>query len=307
MGVAPDLLSLKAEASRLPGAFLRGPTRYHGRVEAGAPSGRYHLYLTAACPWAQRTLIVRRLKGLDEAIGLTLIDPIRDADGWRVLDSDRVNGFEYLSEAYEATTPGYDGRISVPVLWDTETGSIINNESSELVVQLNEDFDHVGRPDVDLYPAQLRTEIDAVNDVVYANVNDGVYRCGFATSQEAYDDAFERLFAALDALEARLSLQRYLVGGRLTLADIRLFTTLVRFDAVYHGHFKCNRQRLVEFPALWAYTRDLYQRPGFGDTVDLDGIKRHYYMTHPHINPTRIVPRGPRLDFSEPHGRESLP
>jgi putative glutathione S-transferase len=304
--VVADLLSLTADAPDYPGAFVRDPTRYHDRVEAGSAPGRYMLYLTPACPWAHRTLIVRRMKELDAAIGLTLIDPIRDEQGWRVSDGDPVNGFTYLSEAYVATTPGYDGRISVPVLWDVEQGRIVNNESSELVVQLNEDFDHLADASVDLYPAELREEIDAVNAIVYANVNNGVYRCGFARTQQAYDDAYQRLFAGLDALEERLARQRYLVGGRLTLADIRLFTTLVRFDAVYHGHFKCNRQKLVEFPALWAYTRDLYQRPGFGDTVDIDAIKRHYYMTHPHINPTGIVPGGPELDFTQPHGRDDL-
>jgi putative glutathione S-transferase len=305
--VAADLLSLPRDTPVTPGAFVRSVTRFHDQVEPGAGAGRYHLYVSTACPWAHRTLIVRHLKGLDAAIGVSLIDPIRDDEGagWRFFEPEPLNGFTYLVEAYEATEPDYEGRVSVPVLWDVEDRRIVNNESAEIVVQLDSCFDGAAS-DVDLYPSELRDEIDAVNEVVYANVNDGVYRCGFARTQEAYDEAFGRLFDALDALEDRLSQQRYLVGGRLTLADVRLFPTLVRFDAVYHGHFKCNRQRLVEFPALWAYTRDLYQRPGFGDTVDLDAIKRHYYMTHPHINPTRIVPRGPRLDFGQPHGRESL-
>jgi putative glutathione S-transferase len=296
-----DLLSLAGPVVDRPGAFSRSPTRFHGSLEPNAGPGRYHLFASLACPWAHRTLIVRRLRGLEGTIGTTIVGPIRDERGWRFVEPDEHTGFSYLAEAYTATDPGYDGRISTPVLWDLTDRRIVNNESSEVIVQLN---DLGAGPD--LYPVGLRSEIDRVNEIVYANVNNGVYRCGFARSQEAYDDAFDRLFATLDALEERLVGQRYLVGTQLTLADIRLFTTLVRFDSAYHGHFKCNLRRLVDYAALWAYTRDLYQRAGFRDTVDLDQIKHHYYLTHPHIDPSGIVPGGPELDLDEPHGRDGL-
>ncbi|MEZ5100797.1 MAG: glutathione S-transferase family protein [Thermoleophilia bacterium] len=289
------------------GAFRRAPSQLLDAPAPGQPAGRYHLYVSLACPWAHRTLIVRRLKRLEDAIGVTVVDPVRDGRGWRFPEPEPVNGFSFLAEAYLATDPAYDGRFSVPVLWDTAAGRIVNNESAEIVVHLNERFDHLGDPGVDLYPAALRDEIDAVNAVVYANVNDGVYRTGFAGSQEAYEAAFGRLFAALDALELRLAGQRYLVGDRLTLADVRLYTTLVRFDAAYHGHFKCNLRRIVDYPALQGYLRDLYQRPGFGDTTDIDQIKRHYYLTHPQLDPSGIVPLGPELQLDAPHGRDALP
>ena len=296
------------------GEFVRQASAFRQRVTADGSSGysaapgRYHLYVSLACPWAHRTVIVRKLKGLESVIGMSVVDPIRDERGWAFTDTpgcgpDTLNGFHFLSEAYHATDPTFDGRVTVPVLWDRESGRIVNNESAEVLRMLNREFDSWGRADLDLYPEPLRAEIDAVNDEVYANVNNGVYRCGFATSQEAYDDAFDALFSTLDRLEERLAHGRYLVGDTMTEADWRLFTTLVRFDPVYHGHFKCNRRRLLDYPNLWAFTRDLYQVSGVAETVNLDHIKRHYYVTHRAINPSGIVPRGPEIDFDEPHGR----
>ena len=240
---------------------------------------------------------------------MTVLDPVRDERGWAFsgrpgCGPDPVNGFKFLSEAYRATDPSFDGRVTVPVLWDRENGVIVNNESSEIIRVLNSEFDEWGDPGVDFYPVPLRGEIDAVNETVYRNVNNGVYRAGFATTQKAYEEAFDRLFRTLDDLEDRLSRRRYLVGDRLTEADWRLFTTLVRFDPVYVGHFKCNRRRLVDYPNLWGYVRELYQYPGVSGTVDMDHIKEHYYATHRSINPTGIIPKGPELDFMEPHGRD---
>lgn len=295
------------------GEFVRQDSAFRERVTADGSSGyraepgRYHLYVSFACPWAHRTIIFRKLKGLEEAIGLTVVDPIRDEEGWAFTDEvggpDPVNGFRYLAEAYEATKPDFDRRVTVPVLWDKQTGKIVNNESAEIIRMLGSEFDAWAGSAKDFYPPEHRDEIDAINADVYENVNNGVYRCGFATTQEAYEDAFEKLFGALDRLEARLAERRYLVGGAQTEADWRLFTTLVRFDPVYHGHFKCNLRRLVDYPELWSYTRDLYQTPGVADTVNLDHIKRHYYRTHEKINPTGIVPAGPAIDFEEPHDR----
>jgi putative glutathione S-transferase len=268
--------------------------------------------VSLACPWAHRTLIVRALKGLEEAIDVSIVDPIRDERGWAFRDvpgatGDRANGWAYLSEAYAASAPGYEGRISVPVLWDTRTGRIVSNESADVIVMLNEAFDAFARrPELDLYPAELRQEIDELNSVVYATVNNGVYRAGFASGQEDYDEAVHPIFETLDRLEERLSSRRYLVGARQTLADWRLFTTLVRFDPVYVTHFKCNLRRIVDYPHLSAYLRDLYQTPGVEETVDMDHIKRHYYATHGGINPTGIVPAGPTVDLDAPHGREAL-
>jgi putative glutathione S-transferase len=298
--------------------FVREDARFRDWVTADGSSGyaaepgRYHLYVSLACPWAHRTLIVRALKGLEEAIDVSIADPIRDERGWAFRDvpgatGDRVNGWSYLSEAYAASEPGYEGRISVPVLWDTRTGRIVNNESADVIVMLNEAFDAFARrPELDLYPAELREEIDELNRVVYTTVNNGVYRAGFASGQEDYHEAVHPIFETLDRLEERLSLRRYLVGGRQTLADWRLFTTLVRFDPVYVTHFKCNLRRIVDYPHLSAYLRDLYQTPGVAETVDMDHIKRHYYVTHGGINPTGIVPAGPIVDLDAPHGREAL-
>lgn len=300
------------------GSFVRQAYTIRDRISADgssgfpAAAGRYHLYVSLACPWAHRAVIVRRLLGLEEVISLSVVDPIRDERGWAFRDgpgysADPVNGFQWLSEAYLRTDPGYSGRYTVPCLWDRVRGRLVTNNYPDLTIDLETQFAAFHRPGApDLYPVELRAEIDAINELVYADVNNGVYRAGFAASQAAYEAAVTALFARLDWLEERLGAQRYLVGGRLTEADIRLFTTLARFDSVYHGHFKCNLRRLVDYPNLWAYARDLFQRPGFGDTTNFDHIKRHYYMTHEQLNPTRIVPLGPRLDWAAPHGRERL-
>ena len=278
--------------------------------EGGFPAApdRYHLYVSYACPWAHRTLILRALKGLEELISVSVVHPLMPPESWVFGEypgatPDHVHGFDKLLQLYAHSAPDFDGVVTVPVLYDKQRQVIVNNESAEIIRMLNSAFDAWGNADLDLYPAELRAEIDAVNALVYDNVNNGVYRTGFATTQAAYEDAFDKLFATLDQLEARLTTQRYLVGERITEADWRLFTTLVRFDPVYHGHFKCNRQRLVDYPNLWAYTRELYQVPGIAETVNMDHIKRHYYGSHKHINPTGIVPKGPELDFNAPHGR----
>lgn len=306
-----------AETSR-DGAFVRQPSTITDRITADGSSGfpaepgRYHLYVSLACPWAHRQLIVRRLKGLEDVITVGVVDPIRDERGWRFTDGDghgpdEVNGFAFLSEAYLATDPDYAGRYTVPTIWDRRTGRLVTNEFRAIDVQLNSAFDDFADAgDLDLYPRELRAEIDRLDEVVYRDVNNGVYRAGFATTQDAYEEAFDGLFARLDALDERLAGHRYLVADRLTLADIRLHTTLARFDAVYHTHFKCNLRRLVDYPSLWPYARDLYQHPGFGETTNFDHIKRHYYMTHHRVNPTRIVPKGPAMDWMAPHGRDRL-
>jgi putative glutathione S-transferase len=273
--------------------------------------GRYHLYVSLACPWAHRTIILRKLKGLEETIGMTVVDPVRDERGWAFrkgdgFAEDLVNGFHFLSEAYRATDPSFDGRVTVPVLWDKETKRIVSNSDDDLLRMLNSDFNEFAANDYDFYPDELRAEIDAVNDVVYQRVNNGVYKAGFATQQRPYEIAATKLFETLDELDARLATRRYLLGERMTEADWRLFPTLIRFDAVYHGHFKCNLRRIVDYPHLWPYLRDLYQHDGVAATVNFDHIKRHYYVTHPQINPTRIVPIGPALDLMAPHGRERL-
>jgi putative glutathione S-transferase len=300
------------------GAFERAPSTIRDWVSAdgstGFPAapGRYHLYVSLACPWAHRAVIVRMLKGLQETVGMTVVDPYRDDRGWafrpeRGGEVDPVNGFELLSQAYDATDPAYAGRVSVPVLWDRERGRIVSNESADVIVMLNEAFDEwASNPELDLYPVDLRGEIDELNGRVYETLNNGVYRSGFASSQEAYEEAVGPLFDTLDMLEDRLTTRRFLFGDRITLADWRLFTTLLRFDPVYHGHFKCNVRRIVDYPALWGYLRDLLSVPGVRGTVDLEQIKLHYYTTHPSINPTRIVPVGPALHYDEPHGRDAL-
>lgn len=299
------------------GRLNRQPNAFRDRITADGSSGypaepgRYHLYVSLACPWAHRSIIVRRLLGLEDVISLSVVDPIRDERGWAFREgpghtADPVNGFQFLSEAYLATDPSFRGRYTVPVVWDRVTGRIVTNDYPAITTQLETAFAAFATTPLDLYPEPLRAEIDALKAILFDEVNNGVYKAGFATTQEAYDEAVEALFARLDWLDRRLATRRYLVGGRLTEADICLFPTLVRFDAVYHGHFKCNLRRLVDYPNLWAYARDLYQRPGFGDTVDFDHIKRHYYMTHPQLNPTRIVPKGPVVDWTTPHGRERL-
>ncbi|MGI8710694.1 MAG: glutathione S-transferase family protein [Acidimicrobiales bacterium] len=276
-----------------------------------AEPGRYHLYVSLACPWAHRAMIVRKLKGLEDVVSLSVVDPIRDERSWAFRDvpgaePDPVNGFSFLREAYEATVPGWDAHVSVPVLWDRERGRIVNQESADIVVMLNEAFDDWATPGVDLYPEALRAEIDELNGWVYETVNNGVYEAGFSSDQHAHEEAVTALFVSLDRLEERLTDRRYLFGDHTTLADWRLFTTLLRFDPVYHGHFKCNIRRIVDYPALWGYLRDLLSIPGISETVNMDHIKRHYYMTHPQINPTRVVSVGPALDYGRPHGREAL-
>ena len=300
------------------GRFARQTSKFRDWVTADgtsglpAEAGRYHLYVSLACPWAHRTLIVRQLKGLQDAIGMSIVDPIRDKRGWAFTDApgttvDTVNGWTHLAEGYLATDPGFNARITVPVLWDTHTERIVNNESADVIVMLNSAFDaFAANPRLDLYPDDLRDEIDALNATIYEAVNNGVYRAGFASTQEAYEEAVFPLFDTFDELDARLATRRYLLGDRHTLADWRLFTTLVRFDPVYVGHFKCNLRRIVDYPSLSGYLRDLYQTPGVAATVDLDQIKRHYYATHGAINPSAIVPAGPVVDLDSPHGREAL-
>jgi glutathionyl-hydroquinone reductase len=298
------------------GTFRRQPNRFTDRPSSrpGArwpvEPDRYRLIWCRACPWSHRARIVLGLLGLDEVISLGLVDPIRDERGWRfTLDPDGrdpVLGIEYLSEAYLRTDPEYDGRVTVPALVDVESGLVVTNDFPQMTLDFSTEWSALHKPGApELYPEKLREEIDEVMDLVFRDVNNGVYRAGFASSQEAYEVAYRRLFDRLDWLSERLAGQRYLVGDQLTEADIRLFTTLVRFDAAYHGHFKCNRTKLTELPVLWAYARDLYQTPGFGDTVDFDHIKRHYYGTHEKINANGIIPLGPDTNgWLEPHGRD---
>ncbi|MEE2659542.1 MAG: glutathione S-transferase family protein [Candidatus Latescibacterota bacterium] len=277
-----------------------------------AAAGRYHLYVSYACPWAHRTIIARRLKGLESVVGMSVVDPLRDEEhGWAFCEGrdhggDPVEGFRFLREAYLLSDPGYRARVTVPVLWDAESRKIVSNNDDHIMRMLNREFDAFTDGDIDLCPAELEAEIDDINELVYHTVNDGVYRSGFADTQTAYEKHVRRLFQTLDQLEQRLSAQRYLVGERITEADWRLFVTLVRFDAVYHGHFKCNLRRIVDCPHLLGYLRELYQVPGIADTVNFDHIKRHYYMTHDGINPTGIVPLGPDQDLLAPHGRDRL-
>jgi putative glutathione S-transferase len=298
------------------GRFVRQDSAFRDRItgdgSSGFPAaaGRYHLYVSYACPWAHRTLIFRALKGLEEQISISVVNPLMLSNGWTFAAGDgvipdRVGNADYLHQVYTRAKPDYTGRVTVPVLWDTERATIVNNESAEIIRMLDHEFDEVGATGPDFCPPELEDEIDTVNDLVYTNINNGVYRAGFATTQEAHEEAVEALFGALDELEARLGEQRYLVGDRITEADWRLFTTLLRFDAVYVGHFKCNIRRLVDYPNLWAYARELYQVPGVADTVHMDHIKRHYYCSHETINPSGVVPVGPEIDFGEPHGRDT--
>jgi putative glutathione S-transferase len=296
------------------GRFLRKQSRFRNWIRADgstpyAPAaGRYHLYVSLACPWAHRTLIYRKLMGLEHAISLSVVEPLMATDGWTFGDApgsvpDFVNHAKFLHEIYVKADPQYSGRVTVPVLWDRQRGTILSNESSEIIRMFGEEFGGVAESDVDYRPTELRDEIDAVNEFVYPFINNGVYRCGFATTQEAYEEAYHQLFFALDAVEERLGRNRYLVGDRITEADWRLFTTLVRFDSVYVGHFKCNRNRIADLPNLSGYLRELYQLPGVRDTVNFAHIKEHYYRSHTTINPTGIVPMGPTLDLDAPHGR----
>jgi putative glutathione S-transferase len=291
-----------------------------GSTSYPAATGRYHLYVSLACPWASRTVIFRKLKGLEDAIGLSIVDPIRDEKGWAFRNpsnkwppdasfesTDPINGFHYLSEAYAATDPTFDGRVTVPVLWDKETKKIVNNCEDDICPMFNSVFNAFAKnKDVDLFPNEIKAEQTRLSDFIYDNINNGVYKAGFATRQRAYETSCQKLFDALDEMEKRLSKSRYLFGNRIVEADWRLFCTLVRFDVVYHGHFKCNVRRIIDYPNLQGYLLDLYQQPGIAETVSIDHIKRHYYMTHEEINPTRIVPLGPIIDFTKPHGRERL-
>ncbi len=268
-----------------------------------AERGRYHLYVSLACPWAHRTLIMRRLKGLEEIVSLSVVHWLMRERGWTFspgpcVTGDPVNGAHELYGVYQAADRHYTGRVTVPVLWDKAQHTIVSNESSEILRMFNSAFDQVGAVPGDYYPERLRADIDALNERIYRDVNNGVYRAGFATAQEAYDEAVRSLFETLDWLEARLSRSRYLLGAELNEADIRLFTTLVRFDAVYHGHFKCNIRRIADYPALWRFTRDVYNLKGVAETVNFHHIRHHYYESHTTINPTGIVPAGPVLDFS---------
>ncbi len=281
---------------------------------------RYYLYVSLACPWASRTIIFRKLKGLEDAIGMTIVDPIRDEKGWAFRDpsgkippgapfesTDPVNGFQFLSEAYSATDPDYDERVTVPVLWDKKTHRIVNNCEDDICRMFNNVFNDFARNrDLDFFPKEIEADHAKLSSFLYDNVNNGVYRAGFATRQRPYEIACRRVFEALDQLEERLSKNRYLFGNRIVEADWRLFCTLVRFDVVYYGHFKCNLFRIIDYPNLQGYLMDLFQQPGIADTVNFDHIKRHYYMTHTQINPTRIVPIGPVLDLTKPHGREKI-
>lgn len=302
------------------GSFERKESSFRSWIRADASTefqpeaGRYHLYVSLACPWAHRTLIVRELKQLSDAISVSIVHPFMGKDGWSFgnedataeVTGDPLFGKTHLHEIYVKADPHYTGRVTVPVLWDKKRGTIVSNESSEIIRMLNDEFDSVGAASLDLYPETQRAEIDELNTRVYSDINNGVYRCGFATSQSAYEEAFARLFGALDELDTRLGRQRYVVGERLTEADWRLFTTLVRFDAVYVGHFKCNQQRIADYPHLSGYLRELYQVPGIASTVNFEHIKRHYYESHGTINPTGVVPVGPELDLDRTHGRETL-
>jgi len=300
------------------GSFVRQQDAFRSLVTADGSSGfaaapgRYHLYVSWACPWAHRTILVRKLKRLENVIGMTVVDPIRDERGWAFRNGpgcseDPVNGFQFLSGAYLATDPSYEGRFTVPVLWDKQKRMIANNSDDDLMRILNSEFDAFTDSNLNLYPSAYRSDIDQLNTLIYETVNDGVYRAGFATSQQAYEKAVFALFDTLDTLEARLQKQRYLFGDLLLETDLRLFVTLIRFDAVYHGHFKCNIRRLVDYPNLFSYLRDLYQTEGIAETVNFDHIKRHYYVTHDDINPTRIVPVGPIQNLWAPHNRAGVP
>lgn len=288
-------------------------TRITGDGSSGylAEPGRYQLYASLADPWAHRALIVRRLLGLDRVIGLTLVDPIRDERGWRFPASNGgvnpVTGARFVSDLYMITDPGYRGRFTVPFVWDTRSQRIVDNDFQQITTSFETEFRGYHRPGApDLYPARQRTEIDALSTLIYHAVNNGVYKAGLATSQAAYEEAFDALFSTLSALEERLLRRRYLLGNSITEADVRLYPTLARFDAVYYTHYKCNLNRLVDYPGLWGYARDLYQTPGFGDTTDFVQIKRHYYQTQDWINPNRIVPKGPYVNWLSPHDRERM-
>ena len=300
------------------GRFQRESARFRDWVSANsddrfaAAPGRYHLYVSMACPWAHRTLIMRELKGLTDAIGVSVVSPLMLENGWTFRreegsTGDQLADREFMYQVYTAAAPDYTGRVTVPVLWDTQHATIVSNESADILRMLNSAFNGITGNHVDYYPAALRDSIDAWNARIYPAINNGVYRAGFATTQAAYEEAYDEVFAELVHIDEHLASHRYLAGDTLTEADIRLFTTLIRFDAVYHGHFKCNLRRIEDYSNLANYLRELYQWPGIAETVDFDHIKRHYYASHDTINPTGIVPYGPLLDLERPHDRDRLP
>jgi putative glutathione S-transferase len=311
---------MNAKVKKVKGEFTRSESTFRNWVtKDGSPGssgvgdfiaepGRYHLYVSYACPWAHRTLIFRALKGLEDVISVSVVHPLMPEESWVFAEypgatKDHVNQAHFLYENYRLADPEFNSLVTVPVLWDKKKRTIVNNESSEIIRMLNSAFNDYAKSDIDYYPDSLRQDIDSINSLVYHDVNNGVYRCGFATTQDAYNRAFDRLFDALEELEARLSLRRYLVGNQITEADWRLFTTLVRFDAVYYSHFKTNKKRLIDYSNLWSYARELYQVPGVAQTVNMDHIKTHYFGSHRSINPTGIIPKGPEIDFMLPHGR----
>ena len=305
------------------GRFVRSESQFRNWVTADGSAGptgvggfraepdRYHLYVSLACPWAHRALIFRKLKGLEKLLPLSAVNTYMGKEGWTFdpgpgVIPDSVNHTKRLYELYTLADPKYSGRSTIPILWDKQQRTIVSNESSDIIRMFNSAFDQVGGNDRDFYPAELRAEIDEINALVYTNVNNGVYRTGFATTQEAYEESFDSLFETLDKLEQRLSKQRYLTGNRITEADWRLFTTLMRFDPVYFGHFKCNQRRIVDYPNLWGFARDLYQTPGVAETLNVDYIKMHYYGSHANLNPSGIIPKGPAIDYAAPHDRARL-
>ncbi|NRB11496.1 MAG: glutathione S-transferase family protein [Rickettsiaceae bacterium] len=289
------------------GKFKRQESSFRdfiGSNKFPAEVGRYHLYISYACPWAHRAAIFRKLKGLEKIIPLTVVDAHMGENGWEMNnDPDPVNGKKYMHQIYTLANPKYTGRVTVPVLWDKTAKTIVNNESSEIIRMFNSEFNHITGNEDDYYPSNLSQEIDKVNNFVYDTINNGVYKAGFATKQEVYEDEVKKLFAALDEIEKRLSKQRYLVGNKITEADWRIFTTLLRFDPVYVGHFKCNIRRIRDYPNIDNYTRDLYQVSGVKDTVNMQHIKTHYYTSHKAINPNRIIPFGPYIDYDAKHDR----
>ncbi len=305
------------DTSKNGGKFERQASKFRDNVsndeDAKYPveSGRYHLYVSLACPWAHRALIFRKLKGLEEHIDVSVVHPEMLDNGWEFKEypgstGDKLYGFDYAHQIYTKAKPEITTRVTVPILWDKQTETIVNNESAEIIRIFNSGFNALTSNDDDYYPEALRQEIDDINEMVYHDINNGVYKAGFATTQKAYEEAVNALFHALDIVEERLSKQRYLVGSNITEADWRLFTTLIRFDAVYHGHFKCNKKQIADYPNIYGYMKELYQVPGVAETVNFDHIKRHYYFSHTMINPTQIIPVGPELDLMSAHGRENI-
>ncbi len=305
------------DTSKNGGKFERQASKFRDNIsndedaKYSVESGRYHLYVSLACPWAHRALIFRKLKGLEEHIDVSVVHPEMLDNGWEFKEypgstGDKLYGFDYAHQIYTKAKPEITTRVTVPILWDKQTETIVNNESAEIIRIFNSGFNALTSNDDDYYPEALRQEIDDINEMVYHDINNGVYKAGFATTQKAYEEAVNALFHALDIVEERLSKQRYLVGSNITEADWRLFTTLIRFDAVYHGHFKCNKKQIADYPNIYGYMKELYQVPGVAETVNFDHIKRHYYFSHTIINPTQIIPVGPEQDLMSPHGRENI-